>query len=233
MKSTGWGRGLAVASVLAVLLLTGCATRTKMTFEDPAESVTAASKPVFLMTATIKNPYKTRYQPKLNVLHVEKPGATEAADRWNFVVDDKARQETNSSTRGNHYLLRMSLDPGSYELVGFSALASAFPVHGLFFVPLYANLKVTAPGVYYLGHVEATVRERQGEEFRAGPLIPLIDQAIAGASGGTFDIVITDQQAKDEAAFRSYFPALANVPIIKAMLPSFDRIKAQKRWDAQ
>ena len=40
------------------LLTTGCATRTQMAFEDPAERITATSAPVYLMTATIKNNYK-------------------------------------------------------------------------------------------------------------------------------------------------------------------------------
>ena len=111
-------------------------------------------------------------------------------------------------------------------------MASSFPIHGSFFAPLHTTITVGEPGVYYLGHVNATVRERKGEEFKAGPSIPLIDQAIAGASGGTFDIDITDGFDKDEALFRAKFPALAGVKITKAILPAFDRAKAQAWWQA-
>lgn len=92
-------------------------------------------------------------------------------------------------------------------------------------------MEVTDNGVFYLGQVNAVVRERQGNEFRAGPPIPLIDQAVIGASGGTFDIEIVDAQARDEALFRERFPALKDATIRKAMLPGFDRARAQKWWE--
>jgi uncharacterized protein YcfL len=69
-----------------LLALTGCATRTKMAFEDDADRFTENSKPVYLMTATIKNTYKTSFQPKLVVVHVEKPNAKETADRLNLAM---------------------------------------------------------------------------------------------------------------------------------------------------
>ena len=212
-------------------MLTGCATRNKMPLENDADRITEQSKPVFLMSATIKNTYRTSYQPKMIVVHVEKPDAKESADRLNFTMGDKGRDEKNSAAAGNSYLTRMELPAGSYVIRGFSSIASSFPVNAFFFTPMHADLEVKNGGVYYLGHVTATVRERQGNEFKAGPSIPLIDQAIGGASGGTFEVSITDEFAVDEAAFRAKFPALANVPITKAILPPFDRTKAQAWWE--
>jgi hypothetical protein len=214
------------------VLMTGCATRTKMAFESDDEKLTPASKPIYLMTATIKNTYRTSYQPKLLVVHVEKEGAKDAADRLNFTMDDKARQETGTAEAGNSYLLRMPLDPGRYDIRGLTSTVMSFPINGFFFAPIHSALDVKAPGIYYLGHVSATVRERQGNEFKAGPTLPLIDQAVAGASGGTFDIEITDRFATDEPLFRSKFPALKDAEIRKAVLPGFDRAKAQKWWEA-
>ena len=224
-------RFLAIATLTFALALTGCATRTKMAFQDDADRLTEKSKPVFLMTATIKNTYKTSFQPRLIIVHVEKPGAKEAADRLNFTMDDKAKNETDSADTGNSYLLRLELDPGRYEILGLSSQARSFPIIGFFFAPMHSDVEVKGGGVFYLGHVTATVRERQGNEFKAGPSIPLIDQAIAGASGGTFDIAITDELAVDEPAFRAKFPALAGVTITKAILPAFDRAKAQQWWE--
>ena len=225
-------RLLAFFAVSAAILLSGCATRTPMAFENDADRLTEKSKPVFLMTATIKNTYKTSFQPKLLVVNVEKAGAKEAADRINFTMDDKAKQETDSAATGNTYLLRLELEPGKYEIKGMTSLARTFPIQAFFFAPLHAPLESKEAGVYYLGHVNATVRERQGTEFKAGPSIPLIDQAVAGASGGTFDVAITDEFATDEAVFRAKFPALAGVTIKKAILPAFDRAKAQAWWEA-
>lgn len=77
------------------------------------------------------------------------------------------------------------------------------------------------------------MRERQGNEFRAGPVIPLIDQGVAGASGGTFDIVVSDQWDTDQALFEKNFPALKGIEVRKSLVPAFDRAKAQKLWEAQ
>ncbi|MFC3684281.1 hypothetical protein [Hydrogenophaga luteola] len=223
---------LSFAAVLLVAVLgTGCATKTKMAFEDDGEKLSDKSKPVLLMTATIKNSYKPAYQPKVLVLHVERPGATDAKDRLNFVMDDKAKNESDDAAKGSQYFIRMELEPGSYDIKGMTSMARSFPVISSFFTPMHALLEVKGSGVIYLGHVEATVRERQGNEFKAGPSIPLLDQALSGASGGTFDVTITDALATDEALFKSRFPALKDAVITKQILPPFDRAKAQDWWE--
>jgi hypothetical protein len=225
-------RSLAVATAAASALLTlGCATSTNMAFENDDERVTADRKPIFLMTATLKNGYKPSFQPRLLVVNVEKPDAKDKADRLNFKMDDKARIETDSLPDGNNYLLRMELAPGSYIVRGLTSMARSFPIIATFFAPMHSPIESREPGVYYLGHVSAVVRERQGEEFKAGPSIPLIDQAVGGASGGTFDIEISDRLAEDEAKFRERFVALKDVEIRKAILPPFDRKQAQSWWE--
>lgn len=218
--------------IALAVLLSGCATRTKMAFESDEERLTQASKPVFLMTATLKNAYRTSFQPKLLVVNVEKQGAKDAADRLNFTMDEKAKNETDTPEVGSTYFLRLQLDPGRYEIRGLTSLSRSFPINGFFFAPLHASVEAGPPGVFYLGHVTATVRERRGNEFKAGPSIPLIDQAVAGASGGTFDIEVSDRLAADEATFRARFPALKGVEIRKSVLPPFDRAVAQKWWEA-
>jgi len=223
---------IAVVSALAALGLSGCATPTKMAFQQDTDRLTEQSKPVYLMTATIKNTYKPNHQPKLLIAHVEKPEAAGAADRLNFTMDDKARMETDSPESGNSYLLRLELEPGKYEIRGLTSTVRSFALGAFFFTPMHSQLEVGGPGVFYLGHVNATVRERQENEFKAGPSVPLIDQAVVGASGGTFDVEITDKLDTDEALFRAKFPALAGVKIQKTILPAFDRAKAQQWWEA-
>jgi hypothetical protein len=223
-------RFLSCAALVGAVLLTGCATPTKMAFGDGAQTADTA-KPVMLMAVNFKNKYRPDYQPKLVVVGVERVGATEAKDRLNFTMDDKARMETGNAEAGNTYLLRMELPPGKYQIVGMSSRSGVFPFMGSFFAPLHVPLEVTENGIFYLGHVNAVVRERQGNEFRAGPPLPLLDQAVVGASGGTFDIEIIDAQASDEALFRERFAALKSATIRKAMLPAFDRARAQKWWE--
>jgi hypothetical protein len=78
------------------LTMSGCATRIDMAFYHDTQKLTPTSKPIFLMTATVKNTYKSYYQPKLNTVFVEKEGAKEKADYFNFFMDDKSKNETNT-----------------------------------------------------------------------------------------------------------------------------------------
>jgi hypothetical protein len=223
-------RLLSLLLLTSTLLVTGCATRTKMAFEDESEKLTATSNPVFLMTTTVKNAYKN-YQPKIFVAKLEKPGAKDADDRLNFLIDNAAKIESDNDKNGNTYLLRFQLPPGEYDFVHMAGFATSFPIRGTFIVPLHATIKSTTPGVYYLGHAEAIVRERVGNEFKAGPSIPLLDQVISGASGGTFDVTYSDQWDAYEKTFRAKFKALEGVEVKKVILPPFNREKAQAWWE--
>jgi hypothetical protein len=229
MKKT-MSRLLSLVLLTSTLLVTGCATRTKMAFEDESEKLTATSNPVFLMTTTVKNTYKD-YQPKIFVAKLEKPGAKDMDDRLNFLIDNAGKIESDNDKNGNTYLLRFQLPPGEYEFVHMAGFASAFLIRGTFIVPFHATIKANSPGVYYLGHAEATIRERVGDEFKAGPSIPLLDQAVSGASGGTFDVTFSDQWDAYEKTFRAKFKALEGVEVKKSILPAFDRAKAQTWWE--
>ncbi len=215
------------AALLLASLLTGCATHREMAFQKDADHL-ATSKPVVLMTVTLRNTYKTSYQPRLWLMRVTKYGPHE---ELNFVMDDKGKTETDTVEEGNSYLVRMELDAGTYEIRGANARADQFPIHTFFFAPMHSPLELKGPGVYYLGHVNATIRERKDNEFKAGASNRPVDQSVGGATGGTFDVEITDRFAADEAAFRAKFPQLAGVPIQKAILPPFDRVKAQHWWE--
>ena len=211
----------------------GCATRTRMPALDQAGGFTPGETPIYLLTVTLKNVHKDHYQPELLVVNVEKAGAKEKADRLNFVPDDEAEEETENEALGHRYFVRLQTPPGDYVLVAFTGLASAFPFHGLCVAPLLAPLPREGGGIVYLGHVAATVRERQGNEFRAGPVIPLLDQSMTGMSDGTFDVVVEDRWPQDEAEFRKRFPALQGVEVRKHILPPFDRAKAQAWWEGE
>lgn len=221
---------LIVSLAIISLYLTGCATSQKMAFENNTD--THPTKPVYLMSVTLKNNYRTSYQPKLLTALVEKKDAKEDKDHLNFDMDAAGKSEADTPEAGNSYLLRMELENGEYVIRGLSGFSGTFPFHGTFFAPLHADTKSNGSGVFYLGHVSATVRERKENEFKAGVMVPLIDQAVTGFSGGTFDIEISDQLDKDQALFKSKFSALQNVTIQKSILASFDRAKAQQWWDA-
>lgn len=219
------------ASLAAVLALSGCATKMDMPYSED-EPKPDPAKAVFLLSVTIKNDYHTNFQPDMLLLNVEKATATSKQDRLNFAMDDQGKDETDAEGTGNTYYARIELPPGEYVIRGVTCLSKHFPIIGNFFMPLQEKLTVTTAGVYYLGHADGTVRERKGDEFKAGPTLPLIDQAVAGASGGTFDVNISDQWDKDDTQFTSRFPALKGVNVQKDIMAPFDRAYAQKWWAA-
>ena len=188
-----------------------------------------SSKSLFLMSVVVKNEYKERWQPRILNVILEKDGTAGKPEAIVLRMDNKGTITPESGV--STYLVRIPAESVPHTVRGFNSMASAFPVHGFYFVPLHAGLAKSEGGVHYLGSIKAVIRERKEGEFRAGPVIPLIDQAVAGASGGTFDIEITDVYESDVALFRNTFPALKDVEIKKAVLPKWDRAKAQLFWE--
>jgi hypothetical protein len=229
-------RRLCLGAVVAVsALMTGCASIKPMAFGSAPEAVKAVgNQPVYLMTVTVKHPYKTYYLPTMNVVLVQRGDGKLEGDRMPFGIDDLAKDEKNTDAEGNRYFLRLPLEANKQHLVNsIQFMAMKFPLVGNFILPLNAELATAAPGVYYLGHVDASIRERKDNEFRAGPVIPLIDQAAAGASSGTWEVQISDRWAVDEAEFKKRFPVLGTTEVRKSILPPFDRARAQREWEKQ
>lgn len=107
-------------------------------------------------------------------------------------------------------------------------MGQIFPFFGEYLLTLELPFDVEDGHVYYLGHIEGVIRERQGDEERAGSVIPLIDQAIIGASGGTWDVEISDRYEEDMKKFVERFPVLENVVIEKQVLPFIKRAAASE-----
>ena len=214
---------LALTTVLA-----GCASAPYMPLADESSKLDLA-KPLFLMTVVVKNDYRQRWQPRILNVILEKEGGAAKPETLVFRMDSKGTitPDSGSST----YLVRFPTDAAPHTVRGFNSMASAFPIHGFYFVPLHASLAKSDGGVYYLGSIRAVIRERKDGEFRAGPLIPLIDQAIAGGSTGTFEVEVSDAYDADVALFRKTFPALKDVEVKRSVLPKWERTKAQLFWE--
>src|SRR5262249_36780236 len=109
----------------------------------------------------------------------------------------------------NEYLISVGLPPGKYKLIEIRSLNRKFLISAVSSIPMNSAFELAPGSMIYLGRVEAVVRERKDEgELRAGPMIPLIDQSVAGFSGGTFHIQILDNYDVDLASFREKYPAL-------------------------
>jgi len=218
------------ACAAALLLLSGCVTITPMAFDKTSKSIDVSSKSIVLMTLDVSRNDDSRYVPRpMTVFWKAHASSPETVYRFRTLEPG----ELAAIPEHHQYALRMALEPGQYELTQVSGLASAFPFNGIFFVPLFLDLTVPAHSVVYVGHVSAELRERKDGEYRAGPLIPLIDQAATGMSGGTWEVKIDDASATDLAMFRETFPALTDVPIATAILPQYDRLAVQRKWDGK
>lgn len=100
-------------------------------------------------------------------------------------------------------------------------------------LPLNSKIDIKPNSVVYLGHIDAVIRKRKGmSEQRAGALVPLIDNAVAGFSNGTFDVAINDEYNADMKLFQTQFPALSKVNVKKDILPPWVR-PTPKKEDAK
>ena len=217
-------------AILALLVgLTGCASFSPMALNSSSKTVDVSSKSVLLMTLDVFRTDGSRHHPNPKFINFEKPNGTDKAEIKTFKLDDSDSLESKAGR--DVYLLSVDLEPGQYKLTGITGDANAFPFHGFFFVPLLMDVSIQKNAVTYIGRVKAELRPRQGNEFRAGGVIPLIDQAVSGVSTGTFDIAVEDFSQEDIPFFRATYPALTKTEIHTDFLPPFDRAKVQLWWE--
>lgn len=222
-------RILAAASLAFLLFHTGCASHHSMASLDE-KAATKPTKAVYLLTVTLKNSFVPAYQPKLVSVKVQKLVQSEYPVIQIHEADQISKNETLTPTTGNSYLLRLELEPGEYSILGLNSVGQSMFITSPFFTPIQGRVSVRAPGIFYLGHIEATIRERKDDEFHAGGVLPTQEQRLVGGFGGTFDVVIADQWAEDQGKFQNRFPALAQANVQKAVLSPFNRNAAQAWW---
>ncbi|MBK9990478.1 MAG: hypothetical protein IPP19_07040 [Verrucomicrobia bacterium] len=225
-------RLIATAALTLSLMLAGCASHQKMANLDDTAKVSKSTKSVYLMTVTLRNTFVPSYQPKLQTVKLLKITGPDTSKVIQHEADLLSRNETNSATTGSSYLLRLEIEPGEYSILGLESFGQSMLITGSFFTPLGARLIVSkTPGVYYLGHIDATVRARKGEEFPAGGYLPRQEQRLTGASTGSFDVAISDHWETDGAKFLNKFPALKDLNVQKAVLSPYSRESIQRWWD--
>jgi hypothetical protein len=220
-----------IASTVLSLLVTGCASTLKMPLQAEADRIAQTGKTIYLMSVTLQNTCRDHFTPYLNAVQVMRNDGTAKPEVLTFAMDSKGAYYFEDKNLPPRFLTRVELAAGSYSLLGLGSTASGFPIRANFFTPMHVAVPATNGSVVYLGAVGANVRERKGNEFKAGPSIPLIDQAVACASSGTFDVEFKDAFESDMALFKETFPQLKDATVTKAILPPFERARAQKWWE--
>ena len=210
------------------MLASGCANVNQMAIKKETKTIDTGVKSILLMTINLSRPENSRYSPHPLVVRFEKTNLKGELEKVVFQTDSEAGK--TESDLSNKYFMRMALEPGEYKLHTIFGNANAFPFNGFFDVPLLMKITVPSNSIIYLGSVNALLRPRKENEFRAGSVVPLIDQAVTGVSSGTFDVVITDVSVEDISQFQSRFPALSGQDIKTAILPAWERDRAQAWW---
>jgi hypothetical protein len=215
-------------AAMMLALLSGCATVHQMAVTKETKKLDLKDKALLLMSLELNHEYKPDYQPKVTVVHLETRDADSKADRHNYVPDIDG---TIPTPDGSRYLLRMEIDPGQYVLRGASGMYHSLFLLGSCMMPIHADIQAKPNTVTYLGRARGVTRARQDGEFRAGPLIPLVDQAVTGFAKSTFDVELSNHMEEDLKAYRMIFPALSDADIQVDTLPPFDRARAQAWWE--
>ncbi len=214
---------------LLLLLLTACATPVKPGLTNTTTQLELGDDCLLLLTAELSNNYHPSYQPEAMMLQIETENPKDSKDRLNFLTD---KEGTVISQSMNKYFFRARLKSGKYVVRGITGSSGIFPIRGTFFVPLHCDINVKGGEIVDLGKVIARTRERQGQEFRAGPIVPLLDQAVTGFSGSTFDVQTIASKEDDLKEIKTMFPVLKTSQIFEEPLPPFNREAAQKWWEA-
>ncbi|HKJ33235.1 MAG TPA: hypothetical protein VKA34_15475 [Balneolales bacterium] len=201
-----------------VFMLGGCATIKPPALSSDTNKIDVAKESIALLTVKIANEYKTSYQPNIKYVFVWSNGEKDR-EKYSFKVGEKYNEAENSF---NEYLVSFQLPAGSYKLRELFAQSGIFPVIGSFAVPVYSSFSIAPNKIIYLGHLEAIIKERTDDkELRAGSVFPLIDQAVTGASGGTFVVTITDLFEDDIKLFQKKYPYLTQYQVDNLTLPQW------------
>jgi len=207
-----------ILTIFTSFTFSSCATVKPMALNQKTTGLQMIQESIAIMTVKTSNQHRPQFQP--DVWYVSVWSRDEKTPtKHMFRVDSPCNKNEKAF---NEYLISMQLPPGQYKLRELAGFSGIFPIHGNFQVPLYLDFELNNSQIVYLGRIEAVNRERKSDdELRAGSILPLLDQAVAGFSGGTFDIKICDDYDHDITLFKDKFPCLKNCDIEKAILPQW------------
>lgn len=210
MKFFYSARTTVVVLIASFLFLNGCASIKNAPISNEVKAIYTRYESVGFITLKASNNKNTSYQPEVKYALIWDDKA-ENRRKYSFKVVEPYNKAKNEF---NEYIISFKLKPGKYVFREIFAQSGIFPVRGTFEVPLYKKITVPENKIIYFGHVEANIVDRTiDDQLRAGPVTPLIDQAVVGASTGTFVISIQDRFETDTALIRSKYGYLSEAEI--------------------
>ncbi len=219
-----WGIGQICAVLLTTIFLAGCAAP----IDKKATSLDLSKESIVVVSMKMTNAYRPAFKPTTLGIAVGSRVAalplTQSAPVGQPVPPYPPTQKlgrANVTILGNEALVLLRLPPGPYKLSRLWGMTINFPIQAEMSYAVKADFEVPPQAVVYLGHVDIVNKERIDKDDQAsGFAIPLIDQAVAGFSGGTLEVALSDHYERDIGMLRAEYPVTMNVPVVRAPLSS-------------
>ncbi len=222
------------AAAVALALTIGCAGPKPPVLTPKTTHLDLTKGPVVLFSVVTSNQYKPDYSPYPCLAHVltEKNGSVK--ERMHELGDMPGPLFPSTAKRVRPiYPMAVQPPPGRSLLKVIGGFTAKPLIMAGFSIPLLLPIDLPAGKVIYAGRIEAVNRERKGDELRAGPVVPLIDQAVAGYAGGTFDVKVFDAAAEDLDLLNKEYPALKDQKIETILWPSWNRLTKEEMSSAK
>ncbi len=204
--------------IAGIFLLNGCAARRNMAFTKNIQQIDISKESIAIFTLKTFNSYKPGCEPFADFVTIKNSNGT-GQEEYKYFTNLPTKKVKEQY---NEYLLSMQMTPGEYLLDKISGMVMLYHMNGncgSYDIPISSTFKVEPNSVVYIGRIEAdNVKRVSDDELRAGPVLPLIDQAIAGYYTGTFRVKVYDNFDEDIQSFTNEFPALKNQKIVKGIL---------------
>lgn len=201
--------GCGIICILSVTLFSGCGLYGMALYSK--DSLDLSSKSIALFTLRTSNQLKPSVEPYVNFIEIKSRDNNKSS---RFVTE---KPHENQEKDFLEYLVSVDLAPGRYWIGNVSGNGMVAVIMGHFCFPLDATFELPANSIVYLGHVNMVHRKLVDGEQRAGSIFPLIDQAVSGFSGGSFDIEVSDRSDIDIPLFKEKYPLLEKF-IIKSSI---------------
>lgn len=215
-------KSVCVLFVCLCVFLCGC--RNNMALNQKQARLDMGDKSIALMTATISNQVNPDCQMEIISTCIT-PKPSLKCSIWDMKLETlyNSDKPVYHPKINNEYLMSFKIKEGINTVVlmetGYSI---PFLLSGGAILNIYLENQVKPNSVTYWGHLDIVLRKKKDGEKSAG-IRPLIDAAIIGYSGGTFDVVVEDRFDEDMKTFKSKYPALTSTTVEKAILPQWTR----------
>ena len=203
-----------IYSLLFVLILSACAAQMPLD-KSGLETAQIGNGALAIFTLEIHNELKD-YAPRPATITVKSSDPLNSIGSKKFSFSEPVQElgERGMLLRGS-----FELPAGEYYVTQLAGFGGSALISGRFYFNPNAKFALKAGELVYLGRMIARlVQKTSSDQERAGPFLPLIDQAVTGFFRGTFAVEIQDRFNEDIPQVIEKHPYLKEKLIKKSLL---------------